>query len=169
MDCRWDGIGHSDNRGLRQQTAIALLHPFPRRRVRLHDVERAAEAVGGEPQPDLVGKARPDLDHQAVPIYAVRREELSPNRADAQVPVVSYDRQSLEMSSGGDHANANRRQHRKAPLWHRLVPADEIRRFFRARGKHVISFAGFGELGYEEDGIVDRLVRDVVAPGRPIV
>ena len=45
---------------------------------------------------------------------------------------------------------------------HRLVPADEIRRFFRARGKHVISFAGFGELGYEEDGIVDRLVRDLM-------
>jgi hypothetical protein len=46
---------------------------------------------------------------------------------------------------------------------HRLSPADEIRRFFRTRGKHVMSFAGFGELGYEEDDVVERIAAEVVA------
>jgi hypothetical protein len=44
----------------------------------------------------------------------------------------------------------------------RLSSADEVRRFFRTRGKHVMSFAGFGELGYEEDDIVERIAAEVV-------
>ena len=50
---------------------------------------------------------------------------------------------------------------------HRLSSTGEIRRFFESRDKHVISFAGFGELGYEEDGIVERIVGEVVAPWQP--
>jgi hypothetical protein len=44
------------------------------------------------------------------------------------------------------------------------VPIDQIRRFFAGRRKHVIAFAGFGELGYEDPGIVDRVVRGVLEP-----
>lgn len=54
----------------------------------------------------------------------------------------------------------------------RLSSPREIRHFFAARGKQVVSFAGFGELGYQEDGIVERIVREVVggrAPGELIV
>ena len=50
---------------------------------------------------------------------------------------------------------------------HELTSTDEIRRFFRLRGKHVISFAGFGELGYEDDGIVERIASKVVAAWPP--
>jgi hypothetical protein len=46
----------------------------------------------------------------------------------------------------------------------RATPDDEIRRFFAADGRHVIVFAGFGELGYEDDGIVERVARQVLAP-----
>ena len=46
------------------------------------------------------------------------------------------------------------------------APAD-IRRFFAARGQHVVSFAGFGELGYEEEGIVERIVPQVVGGRAP--
>lgn len=47
-----------------------------------------------------------------------------------------------------------------------ITPAAEVRRFFRRRRKHVISFAGFGELGYEDPGLIDRVLRRVVR-GRP--
>jgi len=49
----------------------------------------------------------------------------------------------------------------------RLSTPREIRHFFAARGKHVVSFAGFGELGYEEDGIVERIVPEVVRGRTP--
>lgn len=48
-----------------------------------------------------------------------------------------------------------------------LTTIGEIRSFFRARGKRVISFGGFGELGYEEDGIVEAIGREVARPWRP--
>jgi hypothetical protein len=48
-----------------------------------------------------------------------------------------------------------------------LNTAQEIRHFFAARGKHVVSFAGFGELGYEEEGIVERIVPEVVRGRKP--
>lgn len=49
---------------------------------------------------------------------------------------------------------------------HTVSSIDEIRTFFRSRGKHVMSFAGFGELGYEDEQVVERVVRDVVPPER---
>ena len=45
----------------------------------------------------------------------------------------------------------------------RISSRAEITQFFASRGKHVISFAGFGELGYEEDGVVEAVVREVVS------
>jgi hypothetical protein len=48
----------------------------------------------------------------------------------------------------------------------KAVPADQIRRFFESRARHAIVFAGFGELGYQDPGVVDRVVREVLAPWR---
>jgi hypothetical protein len=49
----------------------------------------------------------------------------------------------------------------------KTVPLDHIQRFFGGRGKHVIAFAGFGELGYQDPTIVDRVVRSVLAAWEP--
>jgi hypothetical protein len=49
----------------------------------------------------------------------------------------------------------------------RIDSAADIRRFFSASGKHVIEFAGFGELGYDEPGIVEHVARQVLAPWPP--
>ena len=57
-----------------------------------------------------------------------------------------------------DHPNAN-------PV--RVSSPQEIAAFFRGLGKHVVSFAGFGELGYEEKGVVPRIAREVLAPWPP--
>jgi hypothetical protein len=46
----------------------------------------------------------------------------------------------------------------------RIHSAIEVREFFRASGKHVIEFAGFGELGYDEPGIVEQVARQVLEP-----
>ena len=47
-------------------------------------------------------------------------------------------------------------------LPYQITPVDGIRQFFRSQAKHVISFAGFGELGYEEEDVVECIVRDVL-------
>jgi len=44
-----------------------------------------------------------------------------------------------------------------------LSPPEVVRRFFASRGKHVLSFAGFGELGYEQAGIVERVAEDALS------
>ena len=49
----------------------------------------------------------------------------------------------------------------------RPTPGDEIRRFLRSRTKHVVSFAGFGELGYEDPTVLARVAREVLDPWRP--
>lgn len=43
-----------------------------------------------------------------------------------------------------------------------MSPPEVVRRFFASRGKHVLSFAGFGELGYEQAGIVERVAEDAL-------
>jgi hypothetical protein len=52
-------------------------------------------------------------------------------------------------------------QGRDPRLW-RIEHASVIRQFFSALGKHVIYFAGYGELGYEEEGRVQRIARQVL-------
>jgi len=47
------------------------------------------------------------------------------------------------------------------------VAIDQIQRFFTGRRKHVIAFAGFGELGYQDPQIVDRVVRSVLGAWQP--
>jgi hypothetical protein len=46
----------------------------------------------------------------------------------------------------------------------RIHDAIAVREFFRRSGKHVIEFAGFGELGYDEPGIVEQVARRVLEP-----
>jgi len=48
----------------------------------------------------------------------------------------------------------------------RTEPAAAIRAFFAGRGKHVVYFAGYGELGYEEAGCVRRVASGILT-GRP--
>ena len=48
----------------------------------------------------------------------------------------------------------------------RISSAGEIRDCLSAIGKHVISFSGFGELGYEEEDVVERVARDILLPWR---
>lgn len=48
-----------------------------------------------------------------------------------------------------------------------ILPAAEIARFFGGRGKHVIYFAGYGELGYEEGQCVRRVALQVLADWPP--
>jgi len=48
----------------------------------------------------------------------------------------------------------------------RPTPGEEIRRFFHSRKKHVVSFAGFGELGYEDPTVLVRVVQEVLDPWR---
>lgn len=55
----------------------------------------------------------------------------------------------------------------KDPRGWRIQPAAEIERFFGARGKHVIYFAGYGELGYEEKPCVRRVALQVLADWPP--
>ena len=49
----------------------------------------------------------------------------------------------------------------------RTMSRARIRAYFRSRGKYVISFAGFGELGYQDPGIVERSIKEVLAPWPP--
>lgn len=52
----------------------------------------------------------------------------------------------------------------------RLWPVEEasvIRQFFGKLGKHVIYFAGYGELGYEEVGRVQRIAHQVLGQWKP--
>ncbi len=44
-----------------------------------------------------------------------------------------------------------------------VATAEDIRHFFAAKAKRVISFAGFGELGYEDAGVVSRVAQQVLA------
>jgi hypothetical protein len=44
---------------------------------------------------------------------------------------------------------------------------DEVREFFRAAGRRVIYFAGYGELGYADRTIVERVVERVLRAERP--
>lgn len=53
-------------------------------------------------------------------------------------------------------------QGRDPQLW-RVEQSFTIRQFFRALGKHVIYFAGYGELGYEEEGLVQRIAHQVLS------
>lgn len=46
-------------------------------------------------------------------------------------------------------------------LWSVSEPA-QVRRFFAEQGKHVVYFAGYGELGYEDQAVVERVVEDVL-------
>lgn len=48
----------------------------------------------------------------------------------------------------------------------RIESAAAIRAFFAGRGKQVVYFAGYGELGYEEEGCVRRVATGILA-GRP--
>jgi len=38
----------------------------------------------------------------------------------------------------------------------------QVRLFFAEQGKHVIYFAGYGELGYEDKSVVEKVVEDVL-------
>ncbi len=49
----------------------------------------------------------------------------------------------------------------------RATPPEEILRFFRSRAKRVISFAGSGELGYQEEEVVERVAGEVLAEWSP--
>ncbi len=57
-------------------------------------------------------------------------------------------------------------QGRNPRLW-RVEPDDKIRQFFAGLGKHVLYFAGYGELGYEEEGRVRRIARQVLGQWPP--
>ena len=50
---------------------------------------------------------------------------------------------------------------------HQITPVDEVRQFFKSQAKYVISFAGFGELGYQDDGVVEPIVNEVLRFWRP--
>ena len=56
-------------------------------------------------------------------------------------------------------------QGRDPRLW-RVESASAIRRFFAGLGKHVVYFAGYGELGYEEEGRVQSIAREVLGEWR---
>jgi hypothetical protein len=59
-----------------------------------------------------------------------------------------------------------------AKTLHTVTSAKNIKRFFAARAKYVISFAGFGELGYQDPGIIARVAEQVlvhVDPARILV
>ena len=49
----------------------------------------------------------------------------------------------------------------------RILPTPVIEHFFNALGKHVIYFAGYGELGYEEEYCVRRVALKVLAEWPP--
>ena len=57
-------------------------------------------------------------------------------------------------------------QGRDPGLWHVEVPS-VIRQFFGGLGKHVIYFAGYGELGYEDEGCAKRIAYRVLAEWLP--
>lgn len=76
-------------------------------------------------------------------------EQTRPYRADVAVP---------------RRAASGRR--RPTDPRYRLTAAGEILEFFRSRSKHVITFAGFGELGYQEEGVVERIAADMLATSR---
>jgi hypothetical protein len=48
-----------------------------------------------------------------------------------------------------------------------VTEASEVRRFFGELGKHVIYFAGYGELGYEDRDLVRRTTLDVLRKWSP--
>lgn len=50
---------------------------------------------------------------------------------------------------------------------HRPVSPTDVRRFFRSLGRKVILFAGFGELGYQEEGVVERIAQEVLGSWPP--
>lgn len=57
-------------------------------------------------------------------------------------------------------------QGRDPRLW-KVEEASSIRRFMAALNKHVIYFAGYGELGYEEEGSVRSVARRVLSEWEP--
>jgi len=56
-------------------------------------------------------------------------------------------------------------QGRDPRLW-RVEGASAIRSVFESLGKHIIYFAGYGELGYEEEGRVRSITREVLGAWR---
>jgi hypothetical protein len=48
-----------------------------------------------------------------------------------------------------------------------ITPANDIFRFFELRRKYVLSFAGFGELGYEDIDFVEGIIRDELGRWKP--
>jgi hypothetical protein len=56
-------------------------------------------------------------------------------------------------------------QGRDPRLW-RVESASAIRRFFDGLGKRVVYFAGYGELGYEDEGRVRSIAREVLGEWR---
>jgi len=47
------------------------------------------------------------------------------------------------------------------------TPADDILHFFELKKKHVLTFAGFGELGYQDISFVEGIIRDELCRWRP--
>ena len=48
-----------------------------------------------------------------------------------------------------------------------ITPANDIFRFFELKGKYVLSFAGFGELGYQDIAYVEGVIRDELSRWKP--
>jgi hypothetical protein len=47
------------------------------------------------------------------------------------------------------------------------TPANEILQFFKLKKKHVLTFAGFGELGYQDTTFVESIIRDELGRWNP--
>jgi hypothetical protein len=48
-----------------------------------------------------------------------------------------------------------------------ITPTNEICRFFELNKKHVLTFAGFGELGYEDISHVENIIRNEICRWKP--
>lgn len=48
-----------------------------------------------------------------------------------------------------------------------ITPSSEILRFFESKKKYVITFAGYGELGYQDISFVEHVIKDVLRHWQP--
>jgi hypothetical protein len=100
----------------------------------------------------------------------MQMEDASPDSADPAIPGLVVLRTCVccpQMHNGDDNIWRVNSMQASGKRLHAITSTGEIRRFFAARAKRVISFAGFGELGYQDDGVVARVAEQVLGSADP--
>ncbi len=163
---------HCQDGGTGQHLAIAVACPSTRRHRGLDQPQGPVKVHRRQASTDLIGEPRSDLHDRAVRAEAMCGENLGPVAAYRAVPLVD----AGAYRAGGGWTPSGRRtivgimppraEGRDPRLWP-VSDAATIRRFFSGLGKHVIAFAGYGELGYEREEVVREIALRVLAERAP--